>query len=103
MKLTTQTFAELNASPSIGRAEALRRSMAALINNGEPHEAHPATWAPLALVGEGELLDGAEPSNPGRHISGDAAPPSRAQRHRDPRHTVHYTRVAGRRFEGLWK
>ena len=23
--------------------------------------------------------------------------------HRDPRHTVHYTRVAGRRFEGLWK
>jgi type 1 fimbriae regulatory protein FimB len=23
--------------------------------------------------------------------------------HRDPRHTVHYTRVAARRFEGLWK
>ena len=23
--------------------------------------------------------------------------------HRDPRHTVRYTRVAGRRFEGLWK
>jgi type 1 fimbriae regulatory protein FimB len=23
--------------------------------------------------------------------------------HRDPRHTVHYTRVAGRRFEGLWR
>lgn len=23
--------------------------------------------------------------------------------HRDPRHTVHYTRVAGRRFERLWK
>src|SRR6202165_4794729 len=22
--------------------------------------------------------------------------------HRDPKHTVHYTRVAGRRFEGLW-
>jgi type 1 fimbriae regulatory protein FimB len=22
--------------------------------------------------------------------------------HRDPRHTVHYTRVNGRRFEGLW-
>lgn len=22
--------------------------------------------------------------------------------HRDPRHTVHYTRVAGRRFEGFW-
>jgi type 1 fimbriae regulatory protein FimB len=24
-------------------------------------------------------------------------------RPRDPRHTVHYTRVAGRRFEGLWR
>ena len=23
--------------------------------------------------------------------------------HRDPKHTVHYTRTAGRRFEGLWK
>jgi site-specific recombinase XerD len=22
--------------------------------------------------------------------------------HRDPRHTVHYTRVSGRRFEGIW-
>lgn len=22
--------------------------------------------------------------------------------HRAPRHTVHYTRTAGRRFEGLW-
>jgi len=23
--------------------------------------------------------------------------------HRDPKHTVHYTRVAGARFEGLWR
>jgi site-specific recombinase XerD len=23
--------------------------------------------------------------------------------HRDPKHTVRYTRVAGRRFEGIWK
>ena len=23
--------------------------------------------------------------------------------HRDPRHTVHYTPTAGRRFEGLWR
>ena len=23
--------------------------------------------------------------------------------HRDPRHTVHYSRISGRRFEGLWK
>jgi hypothetical protein len=23
--------------------------------------------------------------------------------HRDPRHTVRYSRIAGQRFEGLWK
>ena len=23
--------------------------------------------------------------------------------HRDPRHTVHYSRITGRRFEGLWR
>ena len=23
--------------------------------------------------------------------------------HRDPKHTAHYTRIAGHRFEGLWK
>jgi type 1 fimbriae regulatory protein FimB len=23
--------------------------------------------------------------------------------HRDPKHTVHSTRIAGRRFEGLWR
>jgi site-specific recombinase XerD len=23
--------------------------------------------------------------------------------HSDPKHTAHYTRVAGHRFEGLWK
>jgi len=23
--------------------------------------------------------------------------------HRDPKHTVHYTRSAGSRFEGLWR
>ena len=23
--------------------------------------------------------------------------------HRDPKHTVHYTRVVGSRFEGLWR
>ncbi|WP_223788547.1 tyrosine-type recombinase/integrase [Marinicella meishanensis] len=22
--------------------------------------------------------------------------------HRDPKHTVHYTRIAGKRFEGIW-
>src|SRR4051794_29168188 len=37
----------------IGRSEALRRSMVALIEQGAPHEAHPAYWAPFIVVGEG--------------------------------------------------
>ena len=39
--------------PKIGRAMALRRSMLALINKGAPGQAHPASWAPFVLVGEG--------------------------------------------------
>jgi tetratricopeptide (TPR) repeat protein len=39
----------------LGRAEALRRSMLALIDKGEPHEAHPAYWAPFVVVGEGGM------------------------------------------------
>jgi hypothetical protein len=53
VKLTTQTFAELRTNPSIGRAEALRRSMVALITRGAAYDAHPALWGPFALVGEG--------------------------------------------------
>src|SRR5262249_56426257 len=53
VKLTARAFAELAANPQIGRAEALRRSMADLITKGAPHEAHPANWAPFVLVGEG--------------------------------------------------
>jgi CHAT domain-containing protein len=53
VKLTTKAFAELKANPTIGRAEALRRSMTELIKTGQPHEAHPAVWAPFVLVGEG--------------------------------------------------
>ena len=46
VKLSTKAFAELKADPKIGRAEALRRSMAELIRNGQPYQAHPAIWAP---------------------------------------------------------
>ena len=31
----------------------MRRSMVALIDKGEPQEAHPAYWAPFVVVGEG--------------------------------------------------
>jgi CHAT domain-containing protein len=53
VKLITTAVAELTANPKIGRAEALRRSMLAMIDDRESDEAHPALWAPFVLVGEG--------------------------------------------------
>ena len=52
--LTTGMFAELSTEPGIGRSEALRRSMLALMANEEhDHFAHPMFWAPFTVVGEG--------------------------------------------------
>ena len=53
--LTTRAFDALAKDPGIGRAEALRRSMLALLDdtNAPPHFAHPLVWAPFSLVGEG--------------------------------------------------
>jgi hypothetical protein len=45
------------ADRSIGHAEAMRRSMLAMIETGDPHEAHPSYWAPFVVVGEGRALD----------------------------------------------
>lgn len=53
VKLITKALSTVAADPSLGRAEALRRSMLAMIDKGEPHEAHPAYWAPFVVVGEG--------------------------------------------------
>jgi CHAT domain-containing protein len=53
VKLTTGVFDVLREDPKIGRAEALRRSMARLIMSGHPEEGHPEYWAPFVLVGEG--------------------------------------------------
>jgi len=52
VKLITKAFAEIKSNPKIGRAEALRRSMLALIAAGGSN-AHPANWAPFVVVGEG--------------------------------------------------
>ena len=53
-RLTTRMFAEAAADPAIGRSEALRRSMLAMINAEDaPHFAHPLFWAPFSVVGEG--------------------------------------------------
>jgi CHAT domain-containing protein len=47
-------FARLSGDPRIGRAEALRRSIQALIaDRSSAQNAAPSTWAPFVLVGEG--------------------------------------------------
>ena len=51
MALTTRTFAAYKKNPTMRRAEALRQAMLETMN--APKFAHPAYWAPYALVGEG--------------------------------------------------
>jgi CHAT domain-containing protein len=48
-ELTIKTFATLAATPNLGRAEAFRRAMLSLIEEGKP----PSYWAPFVVVGEG--------------------------------------------------
>jgi CHAT domain-containing protein len=50
--LITKAFDELKANSSVGRAEALRRSMLSLLGKSSSF-AHPANWAPFVVVGEG--------------------------------------------------
>jgi len=52
VKLITGAVSEIARHKRVGRAEALRRAMLALIAKGKPEEAHPAYWAPFVLVGE---------------------------------------------------
>jgi len=51
--LTTGAYKEMQKNPSIDRAEALRRSMLAVLDHGGI-EARPAYWAPFVVVGEGK-------------------------------------------------
>ncbi len=53
VKLITSAVREMSRDKRVGRAEALRRAMLALIDTGKPEEAHPAYWAPFVVVGEG--------------------------------------------------
>jgi CHAT domain-containing protein len=58
VKLTTSVFNALKNDPAIGRAEAFRRAMLAMIDDaskpGNPaYEAYPLYWAPFVVVGEG--------------------------------------------------
>jgi CHAT domain-containing protein len=53
VKLITTAISALRSRPTIGRAEAMRESMLAMIDRGKPAEAHPSFWAPFVVVGEG--------------------------------------------------
>ena len=53
VKLVTTAVGQMGRDPRVGRAEAMRRAMLALIDKGRPEEAHPAYWAPFIVVGEG--------------------------------------------------
>lgn len=52
--ITTGTIDAMKTHPDIGRAEALRRSISALISKGG-ETAQPAIWAPFVLVGTGAM------------------------------------------------
>ena len=52
--LTSRTFSELKSDPGIGRSEAFRRAMLAVMSDPKrPGDAHPSVWAPFVVVGEG--------------------------------------------------
>jgi CHAT domain-containing protein/Tfp pilus assembly protein PilF len=53
VKLTTGLIEAAARDPSIGRSEALRRAMLALIDESGAEHAHPFFWAPFILAGEG--------------------------------------------------
>ncbi len=51
--ITTRMLAEAT-KPGVGRAEAHRRAMMAMIDDKDrPHYAHPLFWAPFVAVAEG--------------------------------------------------
>jgi CHAT domain-containing protein len=55
VKLMVATFDAMAQSPTIGRAEALRRAILDVIDKGASHEVHPRYWAPFVVVGEGSV------------------------------------------------
>jgi CHAT domain-containing protein len=53
VKLITGAVGRMVADTRVGRAEAMRQSMLAMIDKGDVYEVHPAYWAPFIVVGEG--------------------------------------------------
>jgi CHAT domain-containing protein len=57
VKLITGAVHAMAGNAKVGRAEAMRRSMLALVDKGSWEETHPAYWAPFVVVGEGARQD----------------------------------------------
>lgn len=58
-ELTTTMLSEAMADETVGRAEALRRSILRLMSlESRPEYAHPLFWAPFVVVGEGGVASG---------------------------------------------
>jgi CHAT domain-containing protein len=52
--LTNGIFEQMTADPTLGRADALRRSILSMMSEEQPdYLAHPIFWAPFEVVGEG--------------------------------------------------
>ncbi len=57
VRITTRMLEEARI-PGVGRAEAHRRAMLALIDDKDrPYFAHPLFWAPFVVVGEGGVIE----------------------------------------------
>ena len=54
--LVTAAVGSVARDSKMGRAEALRRAILAMIDKGQPHQSHPAYWAPFVVVGEGAAV-----------------------------------------------
>lgn len=58
--LTSETLRRLRDDPTLGRSQALRRAMLDLMtDDSDPTLAHPGSWAPFVVVGEGGALNAA--------------------------------------------
>jgi CHAT domain-containing protein len=55
VSLITHAVGAISRDKKLGRAEALRGAVLAMIDKGEPRQAHPAYWAPFVVVGEGSV------------------------------------------------